>query len=298
MANLSKGRDAKLKDLLNGSLAAERGVFLMRKALLTIAVVLTIILNPLITFAQPSKMPSAIDTSNLKDGIVGVHYVNETNKKVKLLIQKEEYKYTYNIKGDGKIESFPLQMGNGEYRISILENIEGNKYRYMLTETVSAEFNDDKDVYLGSIQNINWNPEMEAIRQAGKLTEGLENDEEKIKAVYNYLVDNYKYDYDKLDKLSYDYLPDIESFNKSKIGICYDFASLFAGMLRSAGIPTKLVKGYAEGIKGYHAWNEVYINSLDEWVTIDTTNDAVIKGAGRDIQMIKEIGNYRKVNEY
>jgi hypothetical protein len=270
----------------------------MRKAFLAVVIILAITLSPLITFAQPSNMSSVIDGSNVKDGIVGVHYVNETNKKVKLLIQKEEHKYTYNLKGDGKMESFPLQMGNGEYRISILENVEGNKYRYLLTETVLAELKDGKSVYLNSVQNINWNPEMEAVRLADELTEGLKNDEEKIKAVYNYLVDNFKYDYDKLDKLSYDYLPDIESFNKSKKGICYDFASLFAGMLRSVGIPTKLVKGYTEGIKGYHAWNEVYISSLDKWVTIDTTNDAVIKAAGRDVQMIKEIENYRKVNEY
>jgi hypothetical protein len=82
-------------------------------------------------------------------------------------------------------------------------------------------------------------------------------------------------------------------------GICYDFASLFAGMLRSIGIPAKLVKGYADNIDGYHAWNEVYIKETDEWITIDTSFDAQMKKAGKTFKMIKDSGDgYSKLKVY
>jgi len=34
-------------------------------------------------------------------------------------------------------------------------------------------------------------------------------------------------------------------------------------MLRSVGVPAKMVKGYTTNFKEYHAWNEVYVN--DKW---------------------------------
>ena len=44
---------------------------------------------------------------------------------------------------------------------------------------------------------------------------------------------------------------------------------MVALMLRSQGIPTKIVDGYQEFI-GAHSWNEVLING--QWVHIDATN--------------------------
>ena len=39
-------------------------------------------------------------------------------------------------------------------------------------------------------------------------------------------------------------------------GICFDYAALMVGMLRSQGVPCKLVVGYAG--KEYHAWVSVW----------------------------------------
>ena len=46
-------------------------------------------------------------------------------------------------------------------------------------------------------------------------------------------------------------------------GICFDYASLMAGLLRSQGIPTKLVVGYSG--TAYHAWISVYLDEAG-WV--------------------------------
>ncbi len=59
---------------------------------------------------------------------------------------------------------------------------------------------------------------------------------------------NVDYDYDKaqniVDNNVTGYLPDPDETLSTKKGICYDYAALAAAMLRSQGIPTKLITGY------------------------------------------------------
>ena len=64
-------------------------------------------------------------------------------------------------------------------------------------------------------------------------------------------------------------------------GAYTDYASLSAAMLRSMGIPTKLVTGYVGADELYHAWIMVYIDgtwqeaqftvSPNEWSRCDVT---------------------------
>ena len=60
-----------------------------------------------------------------------------------------------------------------------------------------------------------------------------------------------------------------EIFHKRR-GVCRDYATLFAGMARVAGIPTRLAGGivYGEGKFFYHAWAECWIG---EWIPVDPT---------------------------
>ena len=52
------------------------------------------------------------------------------------------------------------------------------------------------------------------------------------------------------------YLPVLDDVLASKTGICFDYAALMTGMLRSQGVPCKLVIGYAG--TAYHAWISVW----------------------------------------
>lgn len=79
-------------------------------------------------------------------------------------------------------------------------------------------------------------------------------------------------------------------------GICYDYSALFAGMLRSLGIPTKLVKGYKNDMREYHAWNEVLVG--ENWVIIDTTYDAALNSQKNKPNMYKSTSEYSKQREY
>lgn len=265
----------------------------MKKLLAAILIALTIIVNPIA--AAAAETPS-FDTSRLDDGIITISY--NADAKLKVMVEKDGKKITYDLKNDGTAETFPLQMGDGSYRVSVLENIGGTKYKYILKKDIGVELADDNEVYLASVQNINWNEGMEAIRIAKEITKNLKSDSEKVKKVYEYIISNIEYDYDKLPTLQSNYVPDIDNIISSGKGICYDYASVFAAMLRSQGIPVKLVKGYSTNVSGYHAWNEVYDSKTGKWITIDTTYDSEQKAAGHAYSMIKETAQYSKIYEY
>lgn len=246
--------------------------------------------------SKPADNGKVFDTSKVNSGTLGVRYLNTSGKRIKLMIEKGDSRYTYNLDGDGSLETFPLQSGNGEYTVSIMENTEGSKYRYLLTEKITVKASDSNSAYLSSVQMIKWNSKMAAIKKAAELTSGVSGDEAKVKKIYNYVVKNIRYDYDKLDNLPSTYIPSIDKTYKSKSGICYDFASLTAAMLRSVGIPTKLVMGYADGVNGYHAWNEVYMKG--KWVVIDTSYDSQMRENGAKYSMIKSKSKYKSSKVY
>ena len=89
-------------------------------------------------------------------------------------------------------------------------------------------------------------------------------DVDALKQIYNYVVNNLTYDYDKAETVETGYLPDVDETLSTKTGICFDYAALTTAMLRSCDIPCKLQIGYTGDIK--HAWIDVYIRSKG-WVT-------------------------------
>jgi hypothetical protein len=277
----------------------------MRKIAVVLAILLALILTQV--FAVEQQVNSSgqgtssdvyVDKDNIRSGVIGIKYSNQSTQKVKLIIQNGKSKYVYNLINSNLLERFPLQMGNGQYTLGIYENIEGKSYRSVYSESFDVKIEKENVVYLGSVQLIKWDNSMKAIKKAKEITKNSKSDEEKIKAIYNYVTKNFKYDFDKITKLGYDYLPDIEETYASRKGICFDYSSLFAAMLRSVGISSKLIKGYTSNVKGYHAWNEVYFTKSKKWVIIDTTYDSQLIAAKRKVAMDKAGSKYDKVNEY
>ncbi|RIX45861.1 transglutaminase domain-containing protein [Paenibacillus nanensis] len=246
--------------------------------------------------AETGKAAGWLDAKKVSQGIAAISYEVNAKVKTKLMIAKGKESYTYNLTPGSKTEQFPLQLGNGEYKITILENVSGKSYKAVAQETVKLNLKDDKVVYLNSVQNINWSSTSNAIVKAQELTKNKKTDEDKIKAVYEYITTNIAYD-DKLAKTATaDYLPIIDRTLKTKKDICYGYASLFAAMLRSLNIPTKMAMGYTDYIDQYHAWNEVYVNG--KWMTIDTTLDASLKKAKKKTVMYRDAAKYTKSKQY
>lgn len=211
------------------------------------------------------------DESQMGSGVVSINYELLKDVHYKVMVNKEGVSYSYDLTEDTIV---PLQMGNGKYSIFILKQVSGNAYKMVKNEVFEAKLIGENNAYLQSMQLVNWNHDMEVIKKAKELTIDAKNDQEKIKAIYDYVVNNMTYDYQKFSGLSSDYIPCIEEISKAGKGICYDFAVLTAAMLRSVNVPTKLIMGYKKGMNQYHAWNQAYVEDIDEWITIDTTLDS------------------------
>lgn len=238
------------------------------------------------------------DNSKINSGITGAKYKPIINKRIKVRINGNADKYDYDLFGRNNFEYFPLQLGEGKYKVSIFENVVSTRYRLVKTQSIKAEIKNPFDVFKASIQTVNWNSEMEIIKKAADLTKNHKTDKEKVIAIYNFVVDNFSYDYDKIKSVDTTYVPDIEKIYQAKKGICYDYSAVLASMLRSQNIPVKLIKGYSDLVNGYHAWNEVHLANENRWIVIDSTYDSVLKKSGKKFNIEKDKNKYRSCREY
>lgn len=246
-------------------------------------------------FAWANPAPSRIDASEAGSGIVKVQHDPTKTLVEKVMISKDNQNYYYSVLENNR---FPLQLGDGAYTVSLLQYAGDNKYRMVENKVVNVTATQPLAVFVQPIQTIYWNDTMNPIVKANELTKDLTSDREKVTAIYNYVTQLVQYDYAKANVVSSDYIPSIEATWNEKQGICYDYASLFAAMLRSQGIPTKLVMGRKSDIPQYHAWNEVYLKETNEWVTIDTTYDSIMLKGTKKPSMIKDKAEYTIEKQY
>jgi transglutaminase-like putative cysteine protease len=109
-------------------------------------------------------------------------------------------------------------------------------------------------------------------RLAQEITQGANTDLARVRAIYDYIIDELTYSRDD---------PNICGIGNSlltlqyKKGICTDYHSLFISLVRSLGIPAKFEIGFRipqeplEGrLNGYHCWAKFYIKDKG-WVPVD-----------------------------
>jgi transglutaminase-like putative cysteine protease len=224
---------------------------------------------------------------NASDSTVVVNYDTTDYSLFKVGITKDSNTYYYSLTSSEEV--YPLQMGNGNYSVTLYKNISGNSYKSVSSErfNLSSSVN---SVFLASSQNIKWDTDSMAVKFAENLTETLDTDEEKFNAIYDYVVNNISYDYRKAYNVKPGYIPTPDEILSTGKGICYDYSSLLAVMLRSQDIPTKLVMGSSTHTSAYHAWNEVFING--EWSTVDTTFDASVYQPNSLTSFAKDTSDY------
>ncbi|MDL2300327.1 transglutaminase-like domain-containing protein [Clostridiaceae bacterium OttesenSCG-928-D20] len=205
-----------------------------------------------------------LDYSNTADGYVMVKYTG-SNAKVKVIITGPKgTQYTYDQRLDGQYDTFPLSDGNGTYKFGLYENISGTKYSTALSKSFDVKLKDEFAPFIRSNKYVNYTKDSEVVKKAAELTKNKTATLDKVDAVYDFVVKNFKYDYDLAANVKSGYVPDLDSVLKNKKGICFDYASVMTAMLRSQGVPTQLVFGYAG--KAYHSWINVY-SEKDGWVT-------------------------------
>lgn len=212
--------------------------------------------------ATEANDKAVIDYSNTGDGYVMVNYTAATENRLKVQVKGPTTTYTYNITA-GSWGTFPFSDGNGEYQITVYENVEGKKYATVLAVSTTVELEDEFAPFIRPNQYVDYTDATATIELAAKLTAGKTTELEKVQAVYEYVVQNITYDTELAASVQSGYLPDLDKVLETKKGICFDYAALMTGMLRSQSVPCKLVVGYAGEV--YHAWISVY-SEKDGWI--------------------------------
>lgn len=237
------------------------------------------------------------DTTNVRvnpaDATVEISRPSTNYSNFKVIVEKDDVEYIYNLTSES--ESFPLQMGGGQYKVSILGSNDGRRFRLLSDETIHASVKENA-VFLSASQTVNWDMESEVASLAKALTKDAETDREKLEIIHEYVVQNVSYDYKKAEALPKGYIPSAEDTLTEGLGICYDFAALTASMLRSVDVPTKLIKGYSTFTPVYHAWNEVLVDG--EWIVIDTSTDSIYAEYNVKYSLEKNVVDYNTSKVY
>lgn len=128
---------------------------------------------------------------------------------------------------------------------------------------------------------------LERIRTlAAEITKDLGSDYEKALAIHDWVADYVYYDVAFLENEKKDTNIYSKDVLDNRFAVCSGYSNLTKDLLSAAGIPCKIVLGYALGIseeedwvavnlnrlRPNHAWNEAYIDG--RWIIIDTTWDS------------------------
>ena len=220
------------------------------------AAALDIALEPVASGTKTRENGKAvIDYSNTQDGYVMVQYTASTAKRLKAQVKGPTTTYTYNLTV-GKWATFPLSDGNGSYQVTVYENISDTRYSTVLSAGFTVSLADEFAPFLRPNQYVDYSAAPNTVEKAKELTAGMEEPLDKVKAVYDFVVQTLTYDHQLAASVQSGYLPALDTVLANKKGICFDYASLMTGMLRSQGVPCKLVVGYAG--TAYHAWISVW----------------------------------------
>lgn len=241
-----------------------------------------------------------IDYSNTENGYVMIKFSANTNKKLKSQVKGPTSVYTYTLK-QGEWEVFPLSDGNGKYQVSVFENVKDTKYAVAGSVSFDVKLKDEFAPYIIPNQYVDYSDAVNTIEKAKELTKDITDPLEKVKTVYDFVVKNFTYDKEKAATVKSGYLPVLDSVLEAKKGICFDYAALMTGMLRSQGVPCKLVVGYAG--TAYHAWISVWTEKTgwidatiyfdgEAWHRMDPTFASSAKQSEEIMKYIGDGSNY------
>jgi hypothetical protein len=254
---------------------------------------------------------AVLDFSNAGSGYVrAMSYLEGTKVKVRVNTpdpNDDSDPPSYTITSAGSYITIPLTMGSGTYSIAFYENLYDNQYASLFSQDVYVETIDEFAPFLYSNPVVEFTDGDATVQLSQEVTENATSDVEAAGQIYMYIVRNFSYDYDKAATVAPGYLPDNDDMLASKMGICFDFASLTASMLRAQRLPTKLEVGYCG--QAYHAWIEVYTADAGwvrkkiefpgaAWVRMDPTFDSANKGTGDIERIIGDGTNYQPIFYY
>ena len=201
-----------------------------------------------------------LDADHVDEGYIQVSLLGSSSHRLKLRIIVGQSQMTYDLNNEGRFEVFPLQMGNGKYEVSLYENVSGTKYAAAGKVSFDVTLNSPDACFYYPNQYVYYNKTTTAVATAAELCAG-QTPQEAYKTICLYLKGNYTYDFDKARVVPAGALPDVQGCYDAGKGICQDLSALTCCMMRTQGIPARLMIGYADG--NYHAWVEARLDGSE-----------------------------------
>ena len=261
-----------------------------------------IILEPVASGERVEKNEKAmVDYSNASDGYIMVKWLSQTDRQLRVRVTgPSDVLYQYTIHPDGTFYVLPLSDGNGRYEVQIFEQNDSGKYGLALSLEFNVTLVDEFAPFLRPNQFVNFNENSKAVQKAAGLVTGKSGLNEMITVIYEFVTGNLSYDMDFAESVmgggEKGYIPDLDAVLDRGKGICFDYAAVMTAMLRSQGIPTKMVFGYADDI--YHAWISVFSEEtgwIDQVIFFDgeswTMMDPTFAAAGNSNALQAFIGS-------
>lgn len=244
-----------------------------------------------------------LDLSAVAEGYVGVSAQSEARLKFQAI--KGEGTYTYNLPSDGTPALFPLQMGDGAYSFRVMEEVTEGKYAKVYEAGAEVALLDEYQPFLRPSQYVPYGEDSACVKKAAEIARSQKDALGVVEAVFDFICQSVAYDKELAQSVEKSYLPDPDRTLETGTGICFDYASLAAAMLRSQGIPTKMVFGYVQPDDLYHAWNMFYTQESG-WVAVryevesNSWNrlDPTFAANGSDAEFIGDGTNYTDVYFY
>lgn len=205
---------------------------------------------------------TTIDASHTSDGYVMINYSGGASKLQVQITNPDGEVYPYPMV-PGNYRTFPLTGGSGSYKIDVLENVTADLYSMSCSQSIDVSVGNEFSPYLYPNQYVDYTSESSCVSLGIDLSNESSDDLDYVGRVYDYVISNVSYDTALASSVPTNYIPEPDATLSSKTGICFDYASLMSSMLRSQGIPTKLVVGYSG--EAYHAWISVYLDEVG-WV--------------------------------
>lgn len=211
-----------------------------------------------------------IDASHTDQGYVMIR-CEQSEKRLKARIATDRQTYYYDLPSGEGYSVFPLQMGDGVYTVRVMEQVENDLYGVRFGVELQVTLAEETVPFLYPNQYVWYDATTKTVQKARELASGISGEAKIASVFYDFVVANMTYDTVKAATVPNGYLPNVDASLESGSGICFDYAALFAALLRAEGIPTRMLIGTVLPENLYHAWNSVYLDG--EWVWMDTTLD-------------------------
>ena len=220
------------------------------------------------SFSSPEEIAEnvKIDFSTSSEGYSGISVVSEKN--IKVLLTFGETQYVFNVPKDGTAAYIPFPCGDGKYELRVMQNTVDNKYIELAKTEIDVALADEFTPFLHSNLLVKFDEDSACVKKAAELAAQASDDTGFMKLVYELIKNSVTYDDELAETVAAGYVPEPDITLETKKGICLDYAALAAAMLRSQGVPTKVITGYVGEEALYHAWNAVYLKDSG-WIAVE-----------------------------